>query len=115
MADKGFNLKVIVPTEDGIKISSKPAEESPYILMYNVSNRSYQLAGKFKARDLLKESQDIITSLNKIIEHENVDLLLGQFSNQTLNCKFFKADFIDINQLLHSLIEKIDQKKELFQ
>jgi len=113
MADKGFDLKVIIPTEDGINISSKSTEDSPYFLLYNLSNRSYQLAGKLKSRDMLIENQGITGALNKIIVQEKIDLLIGNISSQTLNCKFLYADFPEINKILHALIDKIDQKKEL--
>lgn len=35
MADKGFQLKVIIPTDDGFNISDKGIEKASYYLIYN--------------------------------------------------------------------------------
>lgn len=110
MADKGFDIKVLIPTEDGFTLSENPFTNVPYYLMYNLSNRSYQLAGKIKTREL-KES-DIINQINQVLIKEKVDFVITNSMNPNINCKFIKAEFTEINQLLNSLIDKIDKKKE---
>lgn len=101
MADKGFNLKVLVPTNDGINISDNGIE-ARYFLFYNLSNRSYQLAGKVKNTKL------DIQSIKKIMNEENIDLILTSKPIDAEN-KFEIVEQIEINKLLNSYIDKIDK------
>ena len=111
MADKGFDIKVLIPTDDGLTISGKSLKDVSYYLMYNVSNRSYQLAGKIKTREL--NESDLINEINQILIKEKVDFIVNNFTIPKINCKFIKAELEEINQTLNNLIDKIDQKKEL--
>ncbi len=47
MPEKGFLHKIAIPTADGETITSGMLT-APYILFFNVNNRSYQLAEKTK-------------------------------------------------------------------
>lgn len=105
MADKGFDIKVLIPTDDGLTISENSFETALYYLIYNVSNRSYQLAGKLKQSEL--NEIDIQT----IIKKEKIDLIIGNISNKDINSKVLTPKFTEINQLLNHLIDQIDQKK----
>lgn len=107
MADKGFDIKVLVPTDDGLTISENSFETAWYYLMYNVSNRSYQLAGK------LKQSERNKSDFNTIVMKENIDFIISNTAIQNSNIKVFKPEFSEINQILNDLIDQLDQKKEL--
>lgn len=109
MADKGFELKVLIPTDDGFNISNKGIEKASYYLMYNISNRSYQLAGKIKTADLFEnfefDSKVFITE----IENRNVDKIVC--NTQSL----FDVEIVsetDIGIVLNNLIDIVDNKKE---
>lgn len=107
MADKGFDIKVIIPTDDGLTLSENSFETALYYLMYNVSNRSYQLAGKLKQSELNE------TDINTLVQKESVDVILSNKSIQNCTIKVLKPEFTEINKLLNHLIDQIDQKKEL--
>jgi len=108
MADKGFDLKVLIPTDDGFKLSSQGIEKCKYYLMYNISNRSYQLASKKKFADLFETNfnvQQFIEYLNA----EKVDLVLTTIENN-YHFSFEKVDVQEINQVLNYYIDLIDKK-----
>lgn len=108
MADKGFYLKVLVPTDDGITISKNGIENSLYYLTYNISNRSYQLAGKKKYTDLF-ESNFNSKKFKEYLETENIDLVLTSI-NENYNFSFQKVNIQEINHLLNKFIDLIDKK-----
>lgn len=111
MADKGFEIKVLIPTDDGLTISENSFEAALYYLMYNVSNRSYQLAGKIKTREL--RDSNILDKVNQLVNREKVDFIISNSAILGINCKHIKVELSEINQILNNLIDKIDQKKEL--
>ena len=111
MADKGFDIKVLVPTDDGITMSEQSLDNVPYFLMYNISNRSYQLAGKIKTRDL--NESDLINEINQILFKEKIDFIISNSTTPSINCSFIKTQLTVINQILNSLIDKVDKKNEL--
>ena len=108
MADKGFDLKVLIPTDDGIHISENGIEDSGYYLLYNLSNRSYQLAGKIKYSDLF-ESNFNAQQFHEYLKTENIDLVLTTI-NGNYHFTFQKVDVQEINQLLNLFIELLDKK-----
>lgn len=113
MADKGFDIKVLVPTDDGFTISKQRIENAPYYLCYNISNRSYQLAEKLKAKDLFKDKYEKLNVLNAIVKKLKIDFLLQNTLDEGLRCKFIKPETIEINKMLNILIDMVEQKKEL--
>jgi hypothetical protein len=99
MADKGFNLKVLIPTNDGFSISEYGLEKSKYYLMYNISNRSYQLAGKIKVSELA-DNNSISDNLEELVLKEKID--------KVIESKDFPNS--EINEILNQLIDIIDKK-----
>ncbi len=59
MPEKGFLHKIAIPTRDGETITSS-AIAAPYILLFNVNNRSYQLVQKIKRTVDENELSEII-------------------------------------------------------
>lgn len=100
MADKGFNLKVIIPTEDGIIISSKGIGKASYYLMYNLSNRSYQLAGKIKASEYFKNHEFEIAGFDDLCDQNKIDKIV--------DCTEFPN--MEIGEILNGLIDVINKK-----
>ncbi|NOQ23908.1 MAG: hypothetical protein GQ564_00970 [Bacteroidales bacterium] len=100
MAEKGFNLKVIIPTDDGLIVSSKGIEKASYYLMYNASNRSYQLAGKIKTSEYFKNQKFDSTTFKNLCDQNNVD--------EIVDCKDFTSS--EISEVLNKLIDFIDKK-----
>jgi glycerate-2-kinase len=113
MADKGFDLKVLIPTDDGITVSLKGIEKAPYYLFYNVSKRSYQLAGKVKTFDYFNNTTSFVIKFNELIVTENIDKIINNQTNASIKCDFVKADFNEIGEMLDDIIDKIDKKEEL--
>ncbi|HAF30953.1 MAG TPA: hypothetical protein DCG75_18095 [Bacteroidales bacterium] len=113
MADKGFNIKVLVPTEDGFTISEQGIENAPYYLCYNISNRSYQLAEKHKAREIFNDKSENVTAINDIVIKLKIDFILCKTENNAVRCGFIKPQTNEINKMLNILIDMVDQKKEL--
>ncbi len=111
MVNKGFDLKVLIPTDDGVTISLKGIEKAPYYLLYNVSNRSYQLAGKVKTLDLFNDTADFIKKFNEFIVIENIDNIIDNQLNKSIKCDLIKTDHNEIGKILNDLIDKIDKKK----
>ena len=112
MADKGFDVKVLIPTEDGILISENNLDRVPYFLMYNISNRSYQLAGKIKTKKILTDN-GFLNDINNFIFKEKVDFIISTKESE-LQVKILHPKSHDINEELNLLIDIIDQKKELY-
>lgn len=112
MLEKGFDIKVLIPTEDGLTISEKTLVKVPYYLMYNISNRSYQLAGKIKVADILIEG-NIKEKLEQLILKEKIDLLISKNKIAGNEIKRRIPKYDDIGEELNILIDLIDQKKEL--
>lgn len=110
MADKGFDLKVLIPTDDGLTISENGIEKSKYYLTYNISNRSYQLAGKIKCMELYKLKAFELNKLENLIDNEKIDLVICL---KTLNSKlsFDVVIETEIGLVLDSYIDKLDKKK----
>ncbi|MBW2998431.1 hypothetical protein KY321_02730 [Candidatus Woesearchaeota archaeon] len=101
MADKGFFLKVLLPTDDGISISNKGIKNARYYLMYNLSNRSYQLAGKVKCKEYFNNSEFDFHKFEELCKQNRVDQIIdGQKE-------------LDIGMVLNELIDIIDKKNEL--
>lgn len=100
MADKGFNLKVLIPTDDGIIISSKGIEKASHYLMYNLSNRSYQLAGKIKTSEYFKNQKIELAIFNDLCDQNNIDKIID----------YTEFSGIEISEILNRLIDIIDKK-----
>ncbi|MDA3954898.1 MAG: hypothetical protein PF485_14720 [Bacteroidales bacterium] len=100
MAEKGFNLKVLIPTDDGILISEKVIESASHYLMYNVSNRSYQLAGKINVSEFIKDDEDFSAKIDELILHYKIDNVID----------FKDFPHKEINEILNELIDVIDKK-----
>ena len=111
MADKGFDIKVLVPTNDGINICVDCLERALYFLTYNVSNRSYQFGRKLKVSDIFT-GENFAEFVNKIIIDNNIDFIIHKRFNG-LNNKFLGTKTIEINEFLNKLIDNIDQGNEL--
>ncbi len=112
MSDKGFEIKVLIPTEDGITISENNLDEVKYYLMYNISNRSYQLAGKTKVAALLAEGE-FGDNLAQWIAKEKLDIVVSKSDISNIGIRKRKPMHDDIGDELNLLIDMIDQKKEL--
>lgn len=112
MSKKGFDLKVLVPTDDGFNISENGVENALYYLMYYVSSRSYQLAGKIKSRELFKNQKFDIKIFKHLLALEQVELILNCSGiNFDLSCKINIVTENNISILLNDLIDEIDKKK----
>lgn len=100
MADKGFSLKVLIPTDDGILISSKGIENAGYYLMYNVSNRSYQLSSKIKPFNYFANQKFDSIEFESLCDQNKVDKIIDY--------KDFPGS--EISEILNGLIDIIDKK-----
>ncbi len=108
MADKGFDTKVLIPTDDGFNLSDNGIENCCYYLMYNISNRSYQLAGKIKLKDFYTEKFDI-NQLQKLLNEENIDIILS--TNKVLyDLTYNLVNDKEISITLNNYIGLIDKK-----
>lgn len=112
MADKGFQLKVIIPTDDGFNISDKGIEKSSYYLIYNISNRSYQLAGKIKTANLYKNTEFNFEIFKLEMEKDNIDKVLcnKQFGILLEHEVLFVKEK-EIGIALNNLIDMIDKNE----
>ena len=112
MADKGFHLKVLVPTDDGFTISKNGIEGALYFLTYNVSNRSYQLSEKVKHTNIFNNQFNWSILADYCNEHL-VDIILN---NKTTNLlKGIKVKVVEpseIGAFLNQLIDIIDSGNE---
>lgn len=113
MADKGFHLKVLIPTDDGLTISEKGVEGAMYYLTYNVSNRSYQLAEKVRCINLFNNQFDweilidyCNTHLIDVIVSTNINNLIKE-----IKIKIVKPT--EIGTFLNQLIDIVDSGKEI--
>lgn len=113
MADKGFDIKVLIPTDDGFTISENEIDKAKYYLSYNLSNRSYQLAGKLKSAEVIQTNSNNLDDLNSLILKENIDFIIHDDANANISCKFLKPKLKIISEILNKIIDQIDQKKEL--
>lgn len=112
MPEKGFDLKVLIPTDDGLTISEKGIQEALYYLFYNVSNRSYQLAGKVKTVEWYQEKNFCITDFKKLLTKEKIDLVITLSAiDINIPCKNKIIDNEVIAVSLNQLIDSIDKKK----
>jgi len=112
MADKGFQLKVIIPTDDGFNISSNGIKKASYYLMYNISNRSYQLAGKIKTADLYENSEFNFEVFKSEIEKAKIDKVVCNKQFGVLLA--YEVMFVkekEIGVILNNLIDLIDKKE----
>ena len=113
MADKGFDLKVLIPTDDGFSISENGLEKSRYYLMYNLSNRSYQLAEKIKVVDFYTQSKFNTKELKQLINDLKIDRIVN-INNELFDdctCKIIVIGKNDIGRSLNLLIDQIDKKE----
>ncbi|MEE4198332.1 MAG: hypothetical protein V2I54_11865 [Bacteroidales bacterium] len=112
MSEKGFDLKVLIPTDDGLTISANGIQRALYYLMYNVSNRSYQLAGKGKTSEWYRGGTFLPQSFHDLINQEKVDLVITRSAiSHKIYCDNQVAEEKDISTVLNHLIDRIDQKK----
>jgi hypothetical protein len=113
MADKGFELKVLIPTDDGFNISNKGIEKASYYLMYNISNRSYQFAGKIKTAELYVNAEFDFTVLKAEIEKAKIDkIICNKQFGMLLEYEVLFVQEREIGNILNNLIDIVDNKKE---
>ncbi len=110
MADKGFDLKLLVPTDDGLTISEKGVEGAMYYLSYNISNRSYQLAEKYKVANIFISSSFNWVTIKQLFDQHNIDKLLTVHSISEPDVNYLLVESNEISVLLNELIDKIDHK-----
>ncbi|MEA2105736.1 MAG: hypothetical protein U9P82_03315 [Bacteroidota bacterium] len=112
MPEKGFDLKVLIPTDDGLTISKNGIRGALYYLFYNVSNRSYQLAGKIKTAEWYQEKKFRITDFKMLLTKEKIDLVLTLSATDiNLLCRVKVINNDDIALNLNQLIDSIDKKR----
>ncbi len=112
MNNKGFDLKVLIPTDDGFTISENGIMQAMYYLLYYVSNRSYQLAGKIKTSEIFNKKKFNLTDFSNLLKVEKIDVVLA-FSVIDIKIPFeYKiVNEEDISTCLNQLIDELDQKK----
>ncbi len=109
MAEKGFHLKVIIPTDDGLTISENGIKNALYYLMYNVSNRSYQFAGKIKTAELFANSEFDYRILKSEIKKNNIDTIICTNKHELREeIEVTVVSERDIGIVLNNLIDQID-------
>jgi len=112
MADKGFQLKVIIPTDDGFTISESGIEKASYYLMYNISNRSYQLAGKIKTAELFMNYEFDYSILKSEVEKNFIDEIICIRKSEFLSgLKVTVVSEEEIGLVLNNLIDILDKKE----
>ncbi|MGC9374169.1 MAG: hypothetical protein ACP5DQ_03900 [Bacteroidales bacterium] len=112
MPEKGFDLKVLIPTDDGLTISKNEIRGALYYLFYNVSNRSYQLAGKIKTAEWYQGNKFRVTDFKMLVTKEKIDLVLTLSAiDINIPCRMKVADNDDIELNLNHLIDNIDKKR----
>ena len=112
MPEKGFDLKVLLPTDDGLTISKNGIQKALYYLLYNVSNRSYQFAGKVKTIGWYPNKRFCVTDFNRLLKEEKIDLVLTLSSiTPDIACKYIIVDEKEISANLNQLIDETDKKK----
>ncbi len=112
MPEKGFDLKVLIPTNDGFTIAKNGIEKALYYLMYNLSNRNYQLAGKIKAQALYEANFFDFENFIQFLELEGVELIIDLTENKC--SQYYQLKIVsekDISLVLNNLIDEIDQKR----
>lgn len=111
MADKGFDIKVLIPTDDGLTISNKGIEKAAYYLMYNVSNRSYQLAEKIKFSELFTDQQFDTSVLEKFCNQNSIDIIVNPLLTEfKIKIKVIHETQVEIGEVLNHFIDQIDEK-----
>jgi len=111
MADKGFDIKVLIPSDDGITISENGIINASYYLMYNVSNRSYQLAGKIKTSELFNYKKFEKNFLNNFCNLNYVDKIINPEAEVELITQIIHVKEKEIGECLNNIIDQIDKKK----
>ena len=113
MADKGFDIKVLIPTDDGLTISENGIEQARYYLTYNLSNRSYQLADKVKTSDFYLDSVFDLLKFTELVTLNKIDLILtvNPEHNLNLSIKILPVLETDIGKNLIQIIDQIDKKE----
>jgi|SRR6056297_1425763 len=112
MPEKGFDLKVLIPTDDGLTISKNGVQQALYYLLYNVSNRSYQLAGKIKTSEWYRNLNFNEDNLYNLLMEEGIDLILTLSPiGIDMPCDNKITDDHDIGVSLNHLIDTIDKQK----
>ncbi|HKL08136.1 MAG TPA: hypothetical protein VJ896_05130 [Bacteroidales bacterium] len=112
MPEKGFDLKVLLPTDDGLTISRNGIQEALYYLLYNVSNRSYQFAGKVKTSEWYPDKRFSVTDFSRLLKEEKIDLVLTLSSIiPDIPCEYLIVDEKEISTNLNQLIDETDKKK----
>ena len=108
MADKGFDLKVLVPTDDGLTISENEIENALYYLSYNISDRSYQLVEKYKADEIFESNVFNWEEIKKLCNQNKIDKLLSiNFISQN-SVEYLVVEKNEISVILNILIDQID-------
>jgi|SRR6056297_206778 len=112
MPEKGFDLKVLIPTDDGLTISENGVQQALFYLLYNVSSRSFQLAGKVKTSEWYPNLDFNIDILYKLLKEENIDLVLTLSTiGIDIPCDNKVANNPDIGINLERLIDITDKKR----
>lgn len=113
MAEKGFDIKVLIPTDDGLTISDKGIENAAYYLMYNISNRSYQFAGKIKFSELFTSKQFTIVELENFCYQNSIDKIVNtSFNKLKIKIEIIQATSIEIGEILNNFIDQIDKNNK---
>jgi len=109
MADKGFHIKVLVPTDDGTTVSENGIESSSYYLMYNISNRSYQLAGRMKTKELFGVNSFSLSVFLDYCSENLVDavVVLKMHKFDIVQC--IETNHNEIGESLNLIIDQINQ------
>lgn len=108
MAEKGFDLKVLIPTNDGLTVSETGVRNCKYYLTYNVSNRSYQFAEKVKRDEIFKSeffSKELFLNYCKKLNIDKIITITGSVDIKHLE---IKTEELEIATVLNNLIDKID-------
>jgi hypothetical protein len=102
---------VLIPTDDGLTISKNGIKGALYYLFYNISNRSYQLAGKIKTAEWYQEKFRI-TDFKMLLAKEKINLVLTLSAiDSKIPCRMKIVDNEDIELNLYQLIDRIDKKR----
>ena len=111
MADKGFDIKLLIPTDDGITISENGIVNASHYLMYNISNRSYQLSGKIKTSELFDYTKFKTSVLNNFCDLNKVDRIINPSTEVELKTQIIHVNEKEIGECLNNIIDQIDKEK----
>jgi hypothetical protein len=108
MADKGFDLKVLIPTDDGLTISENGIENALYYLSYNISDRSYQLAEKYKADEIFESNIFNWQEIKELCSQNKIDKFLCINSISQNSLEYLVVEKNEISVILNILIDQIN-------